>query len=217
MTGGHEKTELTTPTGAAITVNLARTASETYPSMIPLQVGYGAGSKELVETANLLRITVGERLGNLHSHDSMVILETNLDDVTGEVIGHAVERLLSEGARDVTLTPVYMKKNRPGSRVSVIVDETESERFAGLLMEETGTLSVREIPIRRHISNREEAIIPIAIKGREYRLRVKRAFDTEGKLLREKPEFEDLKRISKETGQSLRDVARLIETTKVSH
>src|SRR3989454_7648124 len=84
MTGGHEKTELTTPTGAAITVSLARTASETYPSMIPLQVGYGAGSKELVETANVLRIIVGERLSSSHSHDSMVMLETNLDDVTGE-------------------------------------------------------------------------------------------------------------------------------------
>src|SRR5256712_1583933 len=171
MTGGREKTELTTPTGAAITVNLTRTASETYPSMIPLEVGYGAGSKELDETANLLRITVGEILGNSHSHDNMVILETNLDDVTGEVIGHAVEKLFSEGARDVTVTPVYMKKNRPGSMISVIVDETESERFAGLLMEETGTLGVREIPIRRHISNREEAVIPVTVKGREYRLK----------------------------------------------
>ncbi|TMI66857.1 nickel pincer cofactor biosynthesis protein LarC [Candidatus Bathyarchaeota archaeon] len=217
MTGGREKTELTTPTGAAITVNLTRTASETYPSMIPLQVGYGAGSKELDETANLLRITVGEILGNSHSHDSMVILETNLDDVTGEVIGHAVERLFSEGARDVTLTPVYMKKNRPGSMISVIVDETESERFAGLLMEETGTLGVREIPIRRHISNRKEAVIPLTIKGREYQLKVKRAFGPDGKLLREKPEYEDLKRISKASGQSLREVSHLIETMRVKH
>jgi len=215
MTGGREKTELTTPTGAAITVNLTRTASETYPSMIPLQVGYGAGSKELDETANLLRITVGEILGNSHSHDSMVILETNLDDVTGEVIGHAVERLFSEGARDVTLTPVYMKKNRPGSMISVIVDETESERFAGLLMEETGTLGVREIPIRRHISNRKEAVIPLTIKGREYQLKVKRAFGPDGKLLREKPEY--LKRISKASGQSLREVSHLIETMRVKH
>ena len=214
MTGGHERTELTTPTGAAITVNLARTASESYPSMIPLHIGYGAGSKELVETANLLRIVVGERLGNWHSHDSMVILETNLDDVTGEVIGHAVERLLSEGARDVTVTPVYMKKNRPGSKVSVIVDEARSEEFAKLLMEETGTLGVREIPIRRHISNRAEAVISVTIKGRHYSLRVKRAFDEDGKLLREKPEYEDLKRISEETGQSLREVTRLIEATK---
>ena len=217
MTGGHEKTELTTPTGAAITVNLTQTASETYPSMIPLEVGYGAGSKELDETANLLRITVGELLGNSHSHDNMVILETNLDDVTGEVIGHAVEKLFSEGARDVTVTPVYMKKNRPGNRLSVIVNEIESERFAGLLMEETGTLGVREIPIRRHISNREEAVIPVTVKGREYRLKVKRAFGPDGKMLREKPEYEDLKRISKASGQSLREVSRMIETMRVKH
>ncbi|OLE70277.1 TIGR00299 family protein [archaeon 13_1_20CM_2_51_12] len=217
MTGGHEKTELTTPTGAAITVNLTQTASETYPSMIPLEVGYGAGSKELDETANLLRITVGELVGNSHSHDNMVILETNLDDVTGEVIGHAVEKLFSEGARDVTVTPVYMKKNRPGNRLSVIVNEIESERFAGLLMEETGTLGVREIPIRRHISNREEAVIPVTVKGREYRLKVKRAFGPDGKMLREKPEYEDLKRISKASGQSLREVSRVIETMRVKH
>jgi uncharacterized protein (TIGR00299 family) protein len=214
MTGGHENTELTTPTGAAITVNLAGTASETYPSMVPLQVGYGAGSKELTETANLLRITVGEQVGNSHSHDNMVILETNLDDVTGEVIGHAVERLFSEGARDVTVTPVYMKKNRPGSKVSVIVDESKSERFAKLLMEETGTLGVREIPIRRHISNRSEAAINVTIKGRNYSIRVKRSFDQQGKLLREKPEYEDLKRVSEETGQSLREIARFIEGSK---
>jgi uncharacterized protein (TIGR00299 family) protein len=214
MMGGRENTELTTPTGAAITVNLAGTASEAYPSMVPLQVGYGAGSKELSETANLLRITVGEQVGSSHSHDNMVILETNLDDVTGEVIGHAVDRLFSEGARDVTVTPVYMKKNRPGSKVSVIVDEAKSEKFAKILMEETGTLGVREISIRRHISNRAEAVVKVTIDGRKYSIKVKRSFDQLGKLLREKPEYEDLKRISKETGQSLREVARLIEASK---
>jgi uncharacterized protein (DUF111 family) len=107
-----------------------------------------------------------------------------------------------------------MKKNRPGSKVSVIVDEARSEEFAKLLMEETGTLGVREIPIRRHISNRAEAVISVTIKGRQYSLRVKRALDEDGKLLREKPEYEDLKRISEETGQSLREVTRVFEATK---
>ncbi|HZD13047.1 MAG TPA: nickel pincer cofactor biosynthesis protein LarC, partial [Candidatus Binatus sp.] len=139
LIGGYEKSELTTPTGAAITVNLARSVVDTYPAMIPVKVGYGAGARELEETANLLRLTIGQSLRNNHGHDNMVILETNLDDVTGEVIGHAVETLLSEGARDVTVTPVYMKKNRPGSMISVIVEEARSEKFASLLMRETGT------------------------------------------------------------------------------
>ena len=209
--GGNEKTELTTPTGAAITVNLARSFAESYPMIIASKVGYGAGSKELTETANILRLSVGESMSSLHTHDQMVMLETNLDDVTGEVIGHTVERLLSEGARDVTVTPVYMKKNRPGNRLTVIADEKSSERLARLLMVETGTLGVREIPIRRHISNREETVRTVKVQGKQFRVRVKKAFDAKGNLVREKPEYEDLRRVAEETGLSLREISQQVE------
>ncbi len=209
---GDELTELTTPTGAAITVNLAKRATDAYPGLTPVSIGYGAGSKELSRTANILRITVGEKVSNGHNHDTVVILETNLDDVTGEVIGHAVETLFSEGARDVTVTPVYMKKNRPGNQITIIADETSAEKLASILMEETGTLGVREIPVRRHIENRNVGKDVVRLNGKHYSFRLKRAYDQRGHLVRQKPEYEDLKKISLRSGVSLREIASLLES-----
>ncbi len=143
--------ELTTPTGAAIAVNLASERASEVPVITPNKVGYGAGAKDLDQVTNILRLTVGELSGNGHAHDEVVVLETNLDDVSGEVIGRAVEKLMEAGARDVSITPVFMKKNRPGQLISIIAEKTKSEHLAELLMEETGTLGVREIPVSRHI------------------------------------------------------------------
>src|SRR5712691_2287149 len=112
--------ELTTPTGAAIAVNLAGSGSGEVPIITPHKIGYGSGSKDLDQVANILRLTVGELSGTEHSHDQVVVLETNLDDVSGEVIGRTVERLMEAGARDVSIAPVFMKKNRPGQLISVI-------------------------------------------------------------------------------------------------
>src|SRR5207253_2646279 len=104
--------------------------------------------------ANILRLIVGRDDNPSHDHDEVVILETNLDDVSGEVIGRAVERLMASGARDVTITPVFMKKNRPGQIVSVIALKSEPEKLAGAPIEETGTIGAREMPVARHMSNR---------------------------------------------------------------
>src|SRR5207249_3296668 len=87
--------ELTTPTGAAIAVNLASERASEFPVISPNKIGYGAGAKELDQVANILRLTVGELSGNGHAHDEVVVLETNLDDVSGEVIGRAVEKLMA--------------------------------------------------------------------------------------------------------------------------
>src|SRR5207253_10668678 len=118
------------------------------PIIMPHKIGYGAGSKDLDQVANILRLTVGELSETEHSHDEVVVLETNLDDVSGEVIGRAVERLMEAGARDVSITPVFMKKNRPGHLISVIADKTKTEDLAELPIEETGTVGVREAPVR---------------------------------------------------------------------
>lgn len=208
--GGQVAQELTTPTGAAIAVNLARKASDNYPAIRPERIGYGAGAKELKEVANVLRMTVGEREEGSHSHDEMVVLETNLDDVTGEVVGHALERLMAAGARDVTVSPVYMKKNRPGHVVSVIADSSSAERLARVMMEETGTLGVREIPVRRHITLRAQERRVVEIKGKPYPVRVKTALDKKGRVVREKVEYEDRNRLSKETGLGIRAVDELV-------
>jgi len=208
--------ELTTPTGAAIAVSLATNGSSEVPVIIPHKIGYGAGTKELDQVANILRLTVGELSGNGHAHDEVVVLETNLDDVSGEVIGRAVERLMEAGARDVSITPVFMKKNRPGQLISVIADKAKSEHLAELLMEETGTLGVREIPVSRHISRRANATMALEVKGRRFQVRVKRALTATGHSMGGKVEYEDLRRISNETGLSIRELQQIVKTSGTS-
>ncbi len=216
MSPGKVEQELTTPTGAAITVNLAKNVSDSYPAIRPGRIGYGAGSREIKEVANVLRIVIGERVDPSHSHNQVVVLETNLDDVTGEVIGHAIERVMEAGARDVTVTPVYMKKNRPGHMFSVIVDAGRSEELARVIMEETGSLGVREIPVRRHITLRTAGKRVLQVKGNQYPLRVKSVVDAEGRILREKVEYEDRKRVARKTGMSIREIDHLTKKDKSS-
>jgi pyridinium-3,5-bisthiocarboxylic acid mononucleotide nickel chelatase len=216
MERGSANVELSTPTGAAITVNLVSKYSESYPSFRPERIGYGAGSKEIDEVANVLRLTIGQKIGSSHPHDDIVILETNLDDVSGEIIGHAVERLMSEGARDVTVTPVLMKKSRPGQILSVIASSKTAERLASIIFEETGTLGVREIPVHRHIANRELSTIELKIGSQTHKIRVKVSRTTNGRIIRAKPEYDDLRQIALETGVSLRDLAIKAERAAVS-
>jgi uncharacterized protein (TIGR00299 family) protein len=207
--------ELTTPTGAAIAVNLANGGTSGVPVITPNKIGYGAGAKDLDQVANILRLTVGELSGNGHAHDEVVVLETNLDDVSGEVIGRAVERLMEAGARDVSITPVFMKKNRPGQLISVIADKTKSEHLAELLMEETGTLGVREMPVSRHISRRAGGSMEIEVKGRKFKVRTKRALGAAAHSQRGKVEYEDLRRVSNETGLTVRELQQIVKNRAI--
>src|SRR5438132_3275012 len=204
--------ELTTPTGAAIAVNLADGKAGEIPIITPHKIGYGAGAKNLDEIANILRLTIGELSGTDHAHDEVVVLETNLDDVSGEVIGRAVERLMEAGARDVSITPVFMKKNRPGQLISIIADKAKSERLADLLMEETGTLGVREMPVSRHISRRASGTLALEVGGKKFQVRVKRALGAAANPQGGKVEYEDLRRISNETGLSIRELQQIVKT-----
>jgi uncharacterized protein (DUF111 family) len=153
----------------------------------------------------------GESLETPHSHDEMVILETNIDDVTGEVLGRAVERLMSEGARDVTITPVYMKKNRPGHVITVIVKKDDAEDLAQVLIAETGTLGVRELPVVRHITPRTSRTIQLRIRRKSHPVGVKLSEDRNGRVIGVKVEYEDLRRISDTTGISILELQRLAE------
>ncbi len=204
--------ELSTPTGAAITVNLASKASDAYPTVQLDKVGYGAGAKDLDTVANVLRLMVGEDTDFLHGHDEVVVLQTNLDDVSGEVIGHAVEKLMAAGARDVAITPIFMKKNRPGHMISVIAAKNDAERLANLLINETGTFGVRELPVIRHITQRTTRNIMLKIGKNQYPVRVKAALSPDGSIIREKLEYEDLRRISSKTGIGLRELQHLAKT-----
>jgi hypothetical protein len=206
MIGGPVGSELATPTGVSLLVNLAEEVVRFYPSMKPTAIGYGAGAKDFVEMPNVLRITVGESFGYSFLRNEIVVLETNLDDVTGEVVGHAVDRLLQEGARDVSVIPMFTKKNRPGHIIKIIADKTNTERLSKALMEETGTLGVRLYSCERYILSREIVPIDVEVGKAKESINVKVARNRKGEILQIKPEYEEVKRLAKKTGKPLREV-----------
>jgi hypothetical protein len=210
VTGGPVESELTTPTGAAILVNLAETVTKFYPPMRPTDVGYGAGAKDFAEMPNMLRIMLGQPVDYGLLTNEVYELETNLDDVTGEIVGHAVDRLMREGARDVCTVPMFTKKNRPGQIVKVIVDGENIENLSRILMEETGTLGLRVYPCRRHILARESVAVEISIEGVKELVNVKVARDSRGEIFQIKPEYEDLTRLAHKIGKPLRQIDELV-------
>ena len=115
--------ELTTPTGIAMLANLAHIFSPIYPEMIPDKVGYGAGRRQLISSPNLLRIVLGTREDSI-MNEVIDMLETNLDDVSGEVLAHTLQRLIDSGAKDAWLTAAQFKKNRPGTCVTRVMYST---------------------------------------------------------------------------------------------
>ena len=160
--------ELTTPTGAAI---LATTVSRfgPLPAMTITQIGTGAGTKDLKSQPNVLRLIVGD-LVESRLTDQVTVLETNLDDATGELIGHVSTLLLEAGALDVYSTPIYMKKSRPAVMLSVICDPIRAHQMESILFNETETLGVRHSHWSRSILPRRAAIVrtefgPIAGKA----------------------------------------------------
>ncbi|MFC1910233.1 nickel pincer cofactor biosynthesis protein LarC [Chloroflexota bacterium] len=209
LTGGQVEAELATPTGAAILTNLAHETIRFYPGMKPFAVGYGAGTKEFTEMPNVLRVTLGESCTSLLS-DQIYVLETNLDDTTGEVIGHTIDRLLYEGAKDVSVTPLLTKKSRPAQLIKVITDRTGVEKLSRILLEETGTIGVRFYLCERLILNREPIPAKIVIGGCKKIVNIKVSRDTAGKVLQVKPDYEDISKIAKATGQSFREISRQV-------
>lgn len=210
VVGGPVESELATPTGASILVNLAGTVMKFYPPMRLTDVGYGAGAKDFAEMPNMLRITLGQPADYGLFTDEVYELETNLDDVAGEIVGHAVDKLLQEGARDVCIIPMFAKKNRPGQILKVIVDGENLEYLSRILMEETGALGLRIYPCRRRILAREPILADISIEGVKERVNVKIAKDRMGEIFRIKPEYDDVKKLADRLGKPLREIEELV-------
>ena len=151
--------ELTTPTGAAMVAALANGFGP-LPAMTVDRIGYGAGQKDFPQP-NILRLLIGEAAatptaGDQRPHvESIVVLETNLDDCPGDAIGHAVERLFAAGALDVAVTPLQMKKGRPGVLLSVQAQAADADALEAILFRETTTLGVRRHSVQRAVLVRE--------------------------------------------------------------
>jgi pyridinium-3,5-bisthiocarboxylic acid mononucleotide nickel chelatase len=159
--------ELTTPTGAAIVATLASQFGP-LPAMTVDRIGYGAGQKEFPQP-NILRLFVGTQSTSTSSPaahspqiESILFLETNLDDCPGDAIGHAIDRLFAAGALDVAATPIQMKKNRPGVLVSVQARPADADKLEAILFQETTTLGVRRQQVARTVLARETAEVATA-------------------------------------------------------
>ncbi|MGA3112284.1 MAG: nickel pincer cofactor biosynthesis protein LarC [Candidatus Bathyarchaeia archaeon] len=207
--GGPVESELATPTGASLIVNLAEEVNRFYPEMTPLKVGYGAGGKDFAEIPNILRIVLGKPLENGLVTDQIAVLETNIDDVSGEIVGHTVDKLLAEGAKDVSVIPMFTKKNRPGQIVKVIADQEDAKRLSRVLIEETGTLGVRVYPCERHRINRELSTVDILVGESRELVKVKISKDTDGNIIRVKPEYDDLKTLAEKTSKPIRELSEM--------
>ncbi len=144
--------ELVTPTGAAIIRNLAENFGQMPPMKIE-SIGYGAGQRDL-PIPNLLRVSLGV-LKNAYPEDAVSLIQTNIDDMNPELYEHIVDRLFHEGALDVFLTPIQMKRTRPATMLSVLADEEKMEKMLEIIFDETTTLGVRISKIKRKKLNRE--------------------------------------------------------------
>ncbi len=206
---GPVEGELLTPTGAALLAHFVNEKGEC-PPMKAERIGYGAGSMESA-VPNVLRVIEGEIDEALIS-DSIEVLETNVDDVTGQVLGNLIDELLAAGARDVCIIPATMKKGRSGSIIQVIAKPEDSDALARKMIEETGSLGIRVIPVKhRLIAERKMDKVEITINGRVFTIAVKIARDLRGVLLNISAEFEDCKKAAGLSGVPVKDIIRKAE------
>jgi uncharacterized protein (TIGR00299 family) protein len=191
--------ELTTPTGAAIVATVADEFGP-LPAMKIRTIGLGAGDRDLKEQPNLLRLIVGEADEHVLS-DQVWVLETNLDDISGEVIGHCTTKLLEAGALDVYTTSIQMKKNRPGVVVSVLCVPELIAKMEKILFKETGTLGIRRWPASRHKLERRAH----SVQTQWGEVQGKLAVLSDG-TTSFSPEFESCRKIAGEHNVPLKDV-----------
>jgi uncharacterized protein (TIGR00299 family) protein len=187
--------ELVTPTGAAIVSSLS-TGVTAFPSMKMDRVGYGMGKKEFPDRPNLLRLVFGEGTGDYES-DRVIVIESNIDDMNPEFYGFLMEKLFAHGALDVSLNPLIMKKNRPGTLLRVIAGEKDAEALAEAILRESTTLGVRLYGVNRRKLPRQIKEVETAYG----KVRVKVSGG-----IRFQPEYEDCRRIALEKGIPIQDV-----------
>ncbi len=194
--------ELVTPTGAALVAGLV-TRFGPMPPMTVAKIGYGAGSLELTEQPNVLRIFLGEAADAALSAEEpeVAILEANLDDMSPAVAGYFLDQALAAGALDVYYTPVQMKKNRPGLVLTVICPPERADALAKLIFEQTTTIGLRQSSARRRVLDR--TFVTIETPLGPVRMKLARL---NGRVLNAAPEYDDCQRLASEKGVPLKQV-----------
>ncbi|MEM2160616.1 MAG: nickel pincer cofactor biosynthesis protein LarC [Candidatus Nitrosotenuis sp.] len=203
IAGNDANSELATPTGAAMLVNLAQRCVQHYPLMKIVSVGYGAGQKNFEGFSNVLKLVRGEK-PNLQT-DTVSVLETNVDDVSGEVLAHVIDKIMTSGAKDISVIPTMTKKGRPSHMISVICSPKDVDRLTNILISETGTLGVRIRSSERFVVPRKIISIKIKIHNKDFAVRCK----TAGKSF--KVEYDDIKKISEKLELTFKQTEELIK------
>ena len=211
LLGGRVQEELTTPTGAAMLVNLTSESINYYPSFSPEKIGYGAGHKKLKNVPNILRLVIGKSsLISQASADIVHLLETNVDDVSGEVIGNLIDVVMEAGALDVVAIPGISKKNRPVYVIRVITDQSNMNNIMNLLFRESGSLGIRIQELHRFVLPRTVLSVQVDIDDKRFNVHVKIAKDATGSTIVIKPEFEDIKFIASQLGMPFKRTMDLV-------
>ena len=211
--------ERTTPTGAAILAEIVHSFGQMQP-MIVSSIGYGLGTRDF-DSPNILRMMVGETAADTYAGepnhadsdeaDEIIVLEANLDDMTGEAAGYLMGKLLDAGARDVFYSPVFMKKNRPGMLLTVLTTPGMVSGMEYLIFQESSTIGIRRTPAARTVMNRSHVTVsvrdhPVLIKVCKWRDIVKAA-----------PEYESVREVSEKTGLPFRTAYRMAESAYALH
>ena len=191
--------ELVTPTGAAL-VRVLSTGPEP-ACYVPRKSGFGAGTKDFPDRANALRIVLAELAADGSRQEEVVLLSCEVDDMSAEYLAAASDRLRAAGALDVVLQPVVMKKGRSGTRIDVLAPPRDADRMEGLIFQETTTIGVRRLSVRRTALQRDRRVV--SVLGHEVGIKVVNLGDGRS---RAKPEFEDVQRVADATGRSPQDI-----------
>ncbi len=211
LAGGQVSEEITTPTGAAILVNLASESIDHYPTFTPLRIGYGTGQKIFDHFPNILRFIIGgSSLVSEAYSETRCLIETSVDDVSGEIIGNLIEQLSAGAVKDVMVIPGITKKNRPTHLIRIICDHANLNNVLTILFRETGTIGARFQEIQRLVLPRSIVTIPVNISGVDFNVRVKVTRGSNAEALGVKPEFDDVKVIASTTGISVKRALELV-------
>jgi len=196
--------ELLTPTGAAIITTVADEYGA-IPQMVVEQVGYGAGTREYDKFPNVLRVLLGEANSHTATDERLWMIETNIDDLSPQIVGHVMDRVFELGALDCYFTPVQMKKNRPGVLLSILCGKSEKEAVMRLVFTETTTLGVRSYEVERRAL--ERTIVSVETQYGPIDVKVAHL---NGQVVNEMPEFEQCRRAAKDADVPLKVVEEAV-------
>jgi uncharacterized protein (TIGR00299 family) protein len=197
---GPQHSEMVTPTGALLITGYA-TEYGPVPPMRVMKIGYGAGARDFHDTPNVLRVLIGDSDATVVPSHNVVVIEAEIDDMNPQIFGVVMDQLLAEGALDVFYTPIQMKKNRPGTLMSIIAPPGARERLTATVFRETTTIGVRYREMTRECLDRETETVttPFGV----VRFKVARR---NGQILNASPEFDDCVRLAGQHGRPVKDV-----------